>query len=227
MFCAVLVLVYRKGGVLVENYDGKDELRDLEMAKKRNHKVMITDEAIRKVPRIQYKNIPESEYNIIRELAKNVLQISKDENNSNEVAITYSMESKKYIQRGEEYIGVALGGEHEVDPMSSTIAYHLITSAKECIVIVLHNHPSLSDFSLSDVKFLLQYASVKMMVVITNLGSISYLVKGKGYVYETAVELFNEAVSMNNEAKNLKDLQRAADYFLRNCYKAGVDYDNR
>lgn len=59
--------------MLVENYDGKDELRDLEMAKKRNHKVMITDEAIRKVPRIQYKNIPESEYNIIRELAKNVL----------------------------------------------------------------------------------------------------------------------------------------------------------
>lgn len=137
------------------------------------------------------------------------------------------MESKKYIQRGEEYIGVALGGEHEVDPMSSTIAYRLVTSAKECIVIVLHNHPSLSDFSLSDVKFLLQYASVKMMVVITNLGSISYLVKGKGYMYETAVELFNEAVSMNNEAKNLKDLQRAADYFLRNCYKAGVDYDNR
>ena len=35
-------------------------------------------------------------------MAKNVLQISKDENNSNEVAITYSMESKKYIQRGEE-----------------------------------------------------------------------------------------------------------------------------
>lgn len=50
---------------------------------------MITDEAIKKVPRIAYKNIPESEYNTIQELAKNVLQISKDENNSNEVAITY------------------------------------------------------------------------------------------------------------------------------------------
>lgn len=60
------------------------------MAKKRNHKIMITDEAIRKVPRIKYKNIPESEYNTIRELARNVLRISKDENNSNEVAITYA-----------------------------------------------------------------------------------------------------------------------------------------
>ena len=32
-------------------------LNDLEMAKKRNHKIMITDEAINKVPRVQYKEI--------------------------------------------------------------------------------------------------------------------------------------------------------------------------
>lgn len=73
---------------------------------------------------------------------------------------------------------MALGGEHEVDPISNTTAYHLVSSATDCIVIVLHNHPSLSDFSLSDVQFLLQYASIKMIVVVTNLGSISYLVKG-------------------------------------------------
>ena len=104
-------------------YDNKEKLKDLEMAKKRNHKIMITDEAIKKVPRIQYKNIPESEYDIIQELAKNVLQISKDKNNSNEVAITYSMDSMERIQKGEEYIGVALGSEHTVDPLSSTTAY--------------------------------------------------------------------------------------------------------
>ena len=211
----------------MEKKEEKEKLSDLEMAKKRDHKIMITDEAIKKVPRIEYKNIPECEYNTIQELAKNVLQISKDENNSNEVAITYSMNSTECIQRGEEYIGVALGSEHEVDPMSNTTAYHLISSAKECIVIVLHKHPSLSDFSLSDVQFLLQYASIKMMVVITNFGSISYLVKGKGYTYEKAVALFNEAVGSNNEARDLKGLQKAADYFLKNCYTVGIDYDDR
>ena len=46
------------------------------MAKKRNHKVMITDEAINKVPRIKYKNIPTNEYDNIWELAKSVLRIS-------------------------------------------------------------------------------------------------------------------------------------------------------
>ena len=208
-------------------YDNREKLKDLEMAKKRNHKIMITDEAIKKVPRIQYKNIPESEYDIIQELAKNVLQISKDKNNSNEVAITYSMDSMELIQKGEEYIGVALGSEHTVDPLSSTTAYHLVASAKDCIVIVLHNHPSLSDFSLSDIQFLLQYASVKMMVAVTNLGSISYLAKGKKYAFDKSVALFNEAVNSNNEAKDLKGLQKAADHFLKNCYLVGIDYDNR
>lgn len=211
----------------MKHHKNKETLNDLEMAKKRDRKIMITNEAIRKVPRIKYKNIPESEYNTIQELARNVLRISKNENNSNEVAITYGMDSVERIQKGEEYIGVALGSEHGVDPISNTTAYHLVSSAEECIVIVLHNHPSLSDFSLSDVQFLLRYASVKMMVVVTNLGSISYLVKGKGYAYEKAVALFNEAVSSNNEAKDLKGLQKAADHFLKNCYMVGIDYDNR
>lgn len=205
----------------------KENLKDLGMAKKRDHKIMITDEAIRKVPKIKYKSIPESEYSTIQELARNVLRISKTENNSNEVAITYGMDSLDRIQKGEEYIGIALGSEHEVDPISSTIAYHLVASAKECIVVVLHNHPSLSDFSLSDVQFLLRYASVKMMVVVTNLGSISYLVKENGYDYEKAVALFNVAVNSNNEARDLKDLQKAADHFLKNCHMAGICYDNR
>lgn len=206
---------------------GIGDLRDLEMAKKRNRKVMITDSAIDKVPRVKYKNIPENEYDIIRELARNVLYISKNENNSDEVAITYDMDSIHRIQNKEEYIGVALGNEHEVNPMSSTIAYHLIASARKCIVIVLHNHPSLSNFSLSDIQFLLQYANIKMMVVVTNLGSISYLVKKDEYHYERAVILFNKAVDLNNKAKNLRSLQKAADYFLKNCHKVGIVYDNR
>ena len=160
-------------------------------------------------------------------MAKNVLKISKEENDSNEVAITYSLDSVKLIEQGERYIGIALGSEHDVDPLSDTTAYHLISSIEECVVIVLHNHPSLSDFSLTDVQFLLRYDNVKMMVVITNLGSISYLVKNKKYNLKKAIILFNESVDKNNEAENLKDLQNAANYFLKNSYMVGIDYDNR
>jgi proteasome lid subunit RPN8/RPN11 len=204
-----------------------DNLNELEMAKKRDHKIVITDEAISKVPRIKYKDIPENEYDNIQELAKSVLKISKDENDSNEVAVTYSLRSDKLIERGERYIGVALGSEHSVDPLSDTTAYHLVSSEEECVIIVLHNHPSLSDFSLTDVQFLLEYDNVKMMVVVTNLGSISYLVKRKNYNQKDAIALFNKAVKKNNDAKDLKALQDAADYFLKSSYNVGICYDNR
>lgn len=190
----------------------QNKLNELEMAKKRDHKIMITEEAINKVPKIKYKNIAENEYDNIWELAKSVLKISKEENDSNEVAVTYSLNSIELIERGEKYIGVSLGMEHDVDPLGDTTSYHLISSAKDCVVIVLHNHPSLSNFSLSDIQFLLKYETIKMMVVVTNLGSISYLVKNKKYNFRNAVNLFNQAVDKNNEAKNLKDFQDVADY---------------
>ena len=74
-----------------------------------------------------------------------------------------------------------MGDEHSVDPCMNTVANHLITASLECVVIILHNHPSLSKFSLEDVKFFLNNGTVKMMVVVTNLGNISYLVKRENY----------------------------------------------
>ena len=204
-----------------------ENVNELKMAKKRDHKIMITEEAINKVPRVRYKEIPEGEYDNLWELVRQVLQISKDENDSNEVAVTYSLESARLIEKGERYIGVALGAEHDVDPLSDSTSYHLIRASKDCVVLVLHNHPSLSAFSLSDIQFLLRYETVKMMVVVTNLGSVSYLVKNSKYDFEKAVILLNEAVDMNNKAKDIKDLQKAADYFLRNCYNIGINYEIR
>lgn len=61
-------------------------------------------------------------------------------------------------------------------------------------------------------EFVIRCVSVKMMVVVTNLGSIFYLVKGKRYVYDKAVALFNEAVGLNNEAKRLKDQLKAVEW---------------
>ena len=66
-----------------------------------------------------------------------------------------------------------------------------------------------------------------MMVVVINLGSVSYLVKNGKYDFEKAVILLNEAVDLNNKAKNIKDLQDAADYFLKNYYNVGINYEKR
>ncbi len=216
--------------IIVVTEKGSDCLNERLESKKRNRKVLITDRAIKKVPRIEYKEIPEDEYDNIWDLAKQVLEISQKENDSNEVAITYSLDNKRLIEKDEKYIGIAFGDEHEVDPMESTTAYHLIMSSEPCVVIVLHRHPSLSKLSLTDVRFFLEHDSVKMIVAITNLGRASYLVKKETYSYEKAIRIFNDAVTLHNQAKekqSLKSTQKAADYFLKNCFEAGIVYDDR
>lgn len=202
-------------------------MKDLEMAKKRDHKIMITDEAIEKVPLVKYKEIPESEYLMLQELAKEVLTVSKNDNDSNEVALTYSLDYRNLIAEGKEFMGIVLGDEHSVDPCMNTISYHLIAASFECVVIVLHNHPSLSKFSLEDVKFFLRNGTVKMMVVVTNLGSISYLVKKDKYNQRKAVEIYNSAVSMHNEGNGIRDYQKAVSYFLSSCHEANIVYEDR
>lgn len=202
-------------------------VNELEMAKKRDHKIVITDEAIKKVPLVKYKEIPDTEYLMLQELAREVLIVSKNDNDSNEVALTYSLDYRNLIAEGKEFMGVALGDEHSVDPCMNAVSHHLIAASFECIVIVLHNHPSLSKFSLEDVKFFLSNGTVKMMVVVTNLGSISYLVKKDSYSRKKAIEIYNHAVSVHNEGSNIQDYQKAASYFLSNCHEANIVYEDR
>jgi excinuclease UvrABC helicase subunit UvrB len=133
----------------------------------------------------------------------------------------------KGFKEGNEYMGIALGDEHGVDPCMNTVSNHLIMASYGCVVIILHNHPSLSKFSLDDVKFFLRNNTVKMMVVVTNLGSISYLVKKDNYEHKTAVELYNESVNRHNEGSGLRDYQKAVEYFLSNCKMANIVYDDR
>lgn len=203
------------------------DLETLEMSNKRNHKVMITDEAIEKVPFIRYKEIPEEEYPIIQMLTKKVLQLSKDENESNEVAITYSMDNTEDEREAEQCFGVDFGDDHSADPMRDSYSFHLICESKKCAVISLHNHPSLSKISLVDVRFFLEHPAIKLLTVVTNLGNIYYLVKNNKFNWGKAIEIFNEAVSMNNEAIGLKALQKASEHFLKNCSKAGIVYEDR
>jgi len=196
------------------------------MAKKRDHKIGITDEAIAKVPRIQYKEIPEEEYDIIQRLAVRVLTLSKEKNDSNEVSITYCLEHERLLKNGEKFIGVSFGDEHTVDPLSDTISYHLIMSSSECMVVSLHNHPSLSAISVPDIRFFLEYRSIKMIVIVTNLGNVSYLVKGKRFDEKKAFKILKDTIILHNEATSLKGYQQATRYFLSNCHEAGIVYED-
>ncbi len=54
-----------------------------------------------------------------------------------------------------------------------------------------------------------------------------YMVKSRRYDYVKAVRLLNQTIQLHNKASDLKEHQKAARYFISNCYKAGIIYENR
>lgn len=194
----------------------------IKMSNKKNHKIDITDVAINKVKPIKFEEIPEEEHLIISNLAKMVLEISKENNNSNEVSITYKIGTN--LKDLDNSIGVQFGNEYEVDPLSNTTSYHLIKGQNECIVVLLHNHPSLSSFSLDDIYFFLSYHTIKMMVLVSNKGDIHYMVKNKKYDIDKNILLLNKTGEEYNKAKSLKKKLEAINIFLKGCKKNGIIY---
>ena len=65
-----------------------------------------------------------------------------------------------------------------------------------------------------------------MMVVITNLGNISYLVKKENYNLKKAIEIFSDAVSMHNKGSNIHVYQKAVSNFLSICHEANIVYED-
>lgn len=136
-----------------------DELYDLE-ANKRDHKIEITDIAISKVPYIQYREIPAEHYESLQEIAKMVLETARNENDCNEVVFAYSLDGIELRDKDGEYLAVAFGDEHSVSPESDTDIFHLLRTAKDCVLVLIHNHPNLSKISLQDISYLLKYETI-------------------------------------------------------------------
>lgn len=195
--------------------------RDLEQAKKRTEKVYITDIAIQKVPYIKYKNLSEEQNHIMRQLARDVLALAREYNNSNEVAITCDIGADSPL---EEY-GISYGTEHGVQITSDTLSNHILTSADSVSVVILHNHPSTQTFSLEDIRFFLVYSTVKNISVVTNQGTVHYLYKDEKYDFYKAFSLFKGIAAKAAKVKTAKEHYDLAVDFLKKCDTAGLFYE--
>lgn len=69
---------------------------------------------------------------IMQELAKDVLLLSKEKNDSNEIAITCDLGAENPLGS----FGVSLGTEHEVDILADTFSNHIIVSKASVAVVV-------------------------------------------------------------------------------------------
>jgi proteasome lid subunit RPN8/RPN11 len=195
-------------------------MNDLEQAKRRNRKVYITDVAIDKVPYVEYQGFTDEQNKIMRELAKDVLLLSKEENESNEVAITCDLGAEDPLKD----FGVVLGTEHEVDILADTFSNHIIVSKKSVAIVVLHNHPSTQTFSLQDIQFFIQYPMLEVIVVVSNQGTVHYLKRDKEYDYKQAFQLFRECIEDLNQNSPVMEQYLASLSFLAKCSEVGLYY---
>lgn len=208
-------------GLMPMDVSGKPvNLDSLEMAKKRDKKVYITDIAINKVPFIQYKGFTDNQNHIMRELAQEVLTVSKDENNSNEVAITCDLG----VDNPLEVYGVSLGTEHEVDVRADTLSNHILVSQKSVAVVILHNHPSTQTFSIQDIRFFIEFSALEVMAVVSNQGMVHYLRREESYDLKKATDLFNECVADLKKDSRLTEIYLAALSFLARSSEVGIYY---
>ena len=192
----------------------------INQAKRRDKKVFITDIAIEKVPYIKYKGFSEEQNHIMQELARDVLVISKESNDSNEVAITCDLGSEDPLS----IFGVSFGEEHEVDIMVDTLSNHLIVSEESIAVVILHNHPSTQTFSLQDIHFFITHTTIEVMVVVSNQGKVHYIMREQDYEYGKARDLFYECIEGIHKNSEPEDYYFSALSFLAKSSECGIYY---
>ncbi|MCR5121708.1 MAG: hypothetical protein K6B74_04740 [Ruminococcus sp.] len=158
-----------------------EEVRDLEQAKKRDHKVYITDIAINNVDKVKPSDFSDDQANKMQLMHKKLLTVSKNENDSNEVLMITDLDFSSEV--------TIKGGEFKVSPASNPFAVSVIAHAKRQSLVYLHNHPSTNTFSIGDIDTFCCESAIKTISVVTNQGEVYILNKTGKYSFDATREL--------------------------------------
>lgn len=188
--------------------------KELEQAKKRDHKIYITDIAIEKVPYVQVPGLAKTDNEVLRAEHQRLLRLAKTENDSNEVSIILCQ------ARGRN--AVVFGDEVSVNAGGSPEAMGIFRVAGKGEIMYLHNHPTTSNFSFTDIATFLRESQIGVLSVVTNQGTVYVLCKSQQYSFKRAVSLFN-TIALQYKNKTLTH-EEAVKAFLRVCKEGGIDY---
>lgn len=181
------------------------------MQKNRGEKVLITDLAIEKVQSVAPSELPSNIAQMLTQTHKELLKYSMNENESNEVAGIIDILTGKQI-------GFVKGDRHSVDIYSDANTYHNLVSKSENSLILCHNHPGLTGFSMNDIGVFMRHSSVKTMTIVTNLGKVSYISKTKHFDYKKTVRLMRDCLEQSGS-----DIDKGIENFLKKCYSVGIE----
>lgn len=204
----VSVAKFIKSGIIKSK-----EVLGLEQAKKRDHKIYITDIAINKISKSNVSVLSKIQNDKIDKFHRALLKISKNDNNSNEVAYLFDLQTDTDVYQ--------LGSEHKVNILLNPIAYSMMKNAKDNSLFLAHNHPSTQDFSYSDLGVLLLNDSLAGISVVSNTGDVHILFKSDNYSFDKAYEVLSKIRNQYNDYDDNIDKAIVAD-FLKICKKAGI-----
>ncbi len=202
----------------VANYKNDDiikirDVADLEQAKKRDHKIYINDIAIDKIKEAKISELSDSQNAKIDSFHRKLLKMAKDDNDSNEVAFLFDLQTDDSAYH--------LGTEHKVNVFLNPIAYSMANNAKGKSLFLAHNHPSTQDFSYSDLGVFLLNDSIGGISVVSNTGNVHILFKSESYSYNKAVDFISDIRSKYNDYSS--DVDKAiVKEFLKVAKKAGI-----
>lgn len=188
-------------------------MKTLEQAKKRDHKIYITDMAIDKVSKADIPYLTEVQNDMIYKNHISILKISQTDNDSNEVASLLDLHTNESA--------VKLGDEHEVNVFLSPNAVSMSDHAEDKSLFLAHNHPSTQDFSYSDLGVFLMNDSIGGISVVSNTGDVHIIFKSEKYNFDRAYELMVSIKSQYGSYDSEVD-RLIVKEFLKNSKKVGI-----
>lgn len=179
--------------------------------KNRGKKVFITDQAIQKVPLVTPNGVNDQTALFIQETHRDLLKFSQTQNNSNEVACLLDLTAN-------EKLSFVKGDQTSIDIEKDAASYHWLRSKTPNSVMLCHNHPGQSYFSLQDIVVFLKNDSIGTMSIVTNQGKVWSISKTSKFDYE---ESFRELLRHRDVHENEWD--EIIDKFLKNGYTYGIE----
>ena len=178
--------------------------------KNRGQKVFITDQAIQKVPLVAPNGANHQTALFIKETHRELLRFAQKQNDSNEVACLLDLPAN-------EKLPFVKGDQATIDIEKDAASYHWLRSKSPGSIMLCHNHPGQSYFSLQDVAVFLKNDSIGTMSIVTNQGKVWTIFKTSRFDYDAA---FAELRKYRGAAE--KEWDDVIDNFLKNGYTYGI-----
>lgn len=159
----------------------------------------ITDKTIDKVPYVAISGYSEEQCKKIQELHKELLRFSRDENGNKETAFVFreDLSDRAEIKGTDDRLD--LGGS-------------LHGKGKD--LIIMHNHPRNSSYSMNDLALFLDNDNIKTMTVVKNNGSVEILSKTDEFNKSSAITSYKRQFKKYVSSGSDEEINKAINGFL-------------